>query len=463
MNTPLKIAYLGGGSRDWARKLMIDLALCPDLTGEVALYDIDMDSARLNAQLGNWIHTSRQPGVVSQWHYTAVPTLRETLHEADFVILSIQPGSLELMRQEIALAEEYGLFYPVGDTTGAPGLIRGLRSASIYKEFAEALAAFCPDAWIINYTNPMSICTRTLTRAAPRLKVFGCCHEVFWVQHMLARVASQYLNIGPPPRNEISVNVLGINHFTWIDKATYRGHDLLALLKHHLDQPGTLRSYTQAEVESWNDWFYSADQVKFALFQRFGILPAAGDRHLVEFLPGFIHSPETLFKWGVIRTPVSWRIERWATAPQKTRDLITGLTPLILEPSEEEGVNMIKALLGLGDLVTNINMENAGQIANMPLHAVVETNAQFSRDSVRPLTAGALPAGIVPLVNQHSANQELIVEAALTENIELAFQAFFNDPASHLPVDLAWELFNKMLQVNREYLPARAVAHRFPS
>lgn len=195
---PLKIAYIGGGSRDWARKLMIDLALCPDLTGEVALYDIDMDSARLNEQLGNWMHTSRQPGVLSHWHYLAVPTLQDALQNADFVIISIQPGPLELMAEEIALAEEYGLFFPVGDTARAPGLVRGLRSVPIYKEFAEAIAALCPNAWVINYTNPMTICTRTLTHVAPGLKVFGCCHEVFSTQAMLARIAGQYLHIEPP-------------------------------------------------------------------------------------------------------------------------------------------------------------------------------------------------------------------------------------------------------------------------
>ncbi|MFT3895396.1 MAG: alpha-glucosidase/alpha-galactosidase [Anaerolineales bacterium] len=453
---PLKIAYIGGGSREWARKLMFDLALCPDLTGEVTLYDIDMGSARLNEELGNWLQN--QPGVVSHWRFMAVPTLRETLQDADFVIISIQPGPLELMRDEIALCEEYGLFYPVGDTTGAAGLIRGLRSASIYKGFAQALAAYCPKAWIINYTNPMSICTRTLTRIAPELKVFGCCHEVFSTQRMLARVAAQYLNIDVPSRHEIQVNVLGINHFTWVDKATYQGHDLLELLKHHLEQPGTLRTYTQAEVEGFNDWFHSTDQVKFNLFKRFDVLAAAGDRHLVEFLPGFIRSPETLFKWGVIRTPISYRIERWAAAPQKTRHLMNGMTPLVLESSGEEGVGMIKALLGLGDLVTNINMENVGQISNLPLHAVVETNAHFNRNSIRPLSAGALPAGIAPLINQHSANQELIIESALTNNTELAFQAFFNDPSIHLPLDDAWELFTKLLNLNKEYLPSMAAA-----
>jgi alpha-galactosidase len=414
-----------------------------------------MESARLNKQLGNWMQN--QAGVVSRWQYAAVATLREALQNADFVIISIQPGSLELMAEEIALAETYGLYFPVGDTTGAPGLIRGLRSAAIYREFAEAIATVCPDAWVINYTNPMSICTRTLTRVAPGLKVFGCCHEVFSTQRMLARVASQYLDVEPPARDEIKVNVLGINHFTWVDRATYQGHDLLELLKHHLEQPGTLRAYTQAEVESWNDWFHSADQIKFTLFQRFGILAAAGDRHLVEFLPGFIHSPETLFKWGIIRTPVSWRIERWTTAPQKTRDLIGGHTPFTLERSGEEGISMIKALLGLGDLVTNVNLENVGQISNAPLHAVVETNAYFSQSGIRPLWAGALPAGVGPRVNQHIANQELIIEAALTKNVALAFQAFFNDPTNPLPIDTAWEFFNRMLQVNREYLPETAV------
>src|SRR5512141_697488 len=102
----LKIAYVGGGSRQWARKLMYDLALCPDLAGHVALYDIDMDSARLNAQLGNWLQ--RQPRVVSHWHYAAVGTLEEALRNADFVVLSIQPGPLAVMAEEIAIAEQHG-------------------------------------------------------------------------------------------------------------------------------------------------------------------------------------------------------------------------------------------------------------------------------------------------------------------------------------------------------------------
>jgi alpha-galactosidase len=448
----LKIAYIGGGSREWARKLMFDLALCPELAGQVSLYDVDLEAARLNEQLGNWLQG--QPGVVSRWRYEAVSSLDEALRGADVVVLSIQPGTLECMAEEIAIAEQYGMFFPVGDTTGAPGLVRGLRAATIYAEFARAIAARCPHAWVINYTNPMTICTRTLTRVEPGLKVFGCCHEVFATQKWLASLVGQYLGVSPAPsRAEIKVNVLGINHFTWIDRAFYQDVDLLELMRHHIVQPGVRRAYTQQEVESWNDWFRSAEQVKLALFQRFGILAAAGDRHLVEFLPGFTHSPETLFRWGVIRTPVSWRIERWRKAPQKTQDLMAGRAPLALGASGEEGVAQIKALLGLGDIVTNVNVENQGQVANLPLHAVVETNARLSRDEVRPVTAGTLPPGLQSLITRHVSNQELIVEAALTRDKALAFQAVFSDPTNQLTIDECWEMFNRMLQASRAFLP----------
>src|SRR5581483_9808819 len=186
--TELHIAYIGGGSREWARKLMFDLALEPALGGQVRLYDINFQAAKLNEQLGSWLQ--EQPGVVSRWRYQAVATLKECLQGADFVVVSIQPGTLDVMAEEIAIAEEYGMFFPVGDTSGAPGLVRGLRAATIYRDFAHAIAEHCPRAWVINYTNPMTICTRTLTRVAPQLKVFGCCHEVFKSQELFAQLAS---------------------------------------------------------------------------------------------------------------------------------------------------------------------------------------------------------------------------------------------------------------------------------
>lgn len=451
----LKIAYIGGGSREWARKLMFDLALSPDLTGHVALYDIDLESARLNEELGNWLQT--QPGVVSRWRYETVPTLSSALAGADFVVVSVQPGSLDVMAEEIAIAEKYGLYFPVGDTTGPPGLVRGLRAATLYREFAHAILAACPHAWVINYTNPMAICTRTLTYVAPDLKVFGCCHEVFSTQDYLARMIAERMGTATPARPEIQVNVLGTNHFTFVDRALYREHDLLALLREHLAQSDVLRPFSREEVEAKGNWFQDNRQVKWTLFQRLGILPAAGDRHLVEFLPGFVRSPDELFRWGIIRTPVAYRIRRWREAPQRTHDLTTGRVPLELRRSGEEGIQQIRALLGLGDWMTNVNVENRGQITNLPLHVVVETNALFTRDEIRPLQAGALPPSVHSLVARHAANQEMIVQAALSCDKEMAFHAVYNDPASDLTVDRAWAMFNEMLNASRAYLPGWVV------
>jgi alpha-galactosidase len=188
--TTLRIGYIGGGSRAWAPMLMNDLAQESRLGGEVRLYDIDRTAAERNARLGAWLQ--HQPGVVSRWAYRVVDQLADALRGADVVVISIQPGSLEQMGHELAVAEQAGLYFPVGDTTGAPGLTRGLRAALSYAGFAAAIAEHCPMAWVINYTNPMSVCTRTLTRVAPGLKVFGCCHEVFGTQQLLARLAQRW-------------------------------------------------------------------------------------------------------------------------------------------------------------------------------------------------------------------------------------------------------------------------------
>ncbi|MBN1402068.1 MAG: alpha-glucosidase/alpha-galactosidase, partial [Anaerolineae bacterium] len=359
----IKIAYLGGGSRGWARQLMQDLALCPLLTGEVALYDIDLAAAQANVALSQWLQA--QPGVVSHWDYRAVPEIGDALRGADFVVCSIQPGPLEAMEADLGIPARYGRLYPVGDTTGAPGLVRGLRAALIYADFAHQIAEHCPEAWVINYSNPMAICTRTLTRVMPELKAFGCCHEVFSAQELLAEVAAQELGVPTPDRREIQVNVTGTNHFTWIDRAAWQGHDLLALLRQHIAREGVLRDYTREEVLSWGSYFACAHQVKYRLFQRYGLLPCAGDRHLAEFAPGFLGDEATVYRYGFSLTPISYRYARWAEAPEATRALMAGEQPYTLQPSGEEGVQQMCALLGLGDLMTNVNLPNAGQIDNL--------------------------------------------------------------------------------------------------
>jgi galacturan 1,4-alpha-galacturonidase len=161
-------------------------------------------------------------------------------------------------------------------------------------------------------------------------------------------------------------------------------------------------------------------------------------------VPGFTHSPEELFRWGIIRTPVAWRIERWKTAPQIAQNYLDGNLNWEPQNSGEEALRQIRALLGLEDFITNVNTENTGQVSNLPIHAVVETNAYFSCNRVTPLTAGALTPGVLGLVSRHVANQEMIIEAALKRDQDMAFQAVFNDPTTRLPIDKAWAMFNEI-------------------
>lgn len=440
----LTIAYIGGGSRGWAWNLMSDLALEPALSGRVRLYDIETEAALANEKIGNMV--SARPDTVGKWKYETSYSLESALKGADFVVISILPGSFEEMASDVHAPEEYGIYQSVGDTTGPGGLLRALRTIPMYEVIARAIREVCPKAWVVNYTNPMVLCLRTLYEVFPGIKAFGCCHEVFGTQKLLALVAREELGAAGAARRDIEVNVLGINHFTWLDRASYGGVDLMpvyaAFVEKHCEE-----GYEGAEGGSWlNSWFASAERVKFDLFRRFGLIAAAGDRHLVEFLPPwYLKDPATVASWKFTLTPVSWRIENAKMLREKSARLASGAEAFALSSSGEEGVGQMKALLGLGTLLTNVNLPNHGQIGGLPEKAVVETNAVFSADSVRPVLAGSLPPAIQSHVARHVANQETILAAALARDARAAFPAFLNDPLVTATPAQAERLYAKMI------------------
>ncbi len=152
---PIKIAYIGGGSRGWAHALMTDLLLCPYFTGEVRLYDINRPMAELNAKFGNWLQS--HPGAVSHWKYRVVPSLKTALKGVDFVFLSIQPGPIQAMKIDLEEPMKYGIFQPAGDTVGPGGRLPSSRAPPDPKIFGAARAEHPPPARPTNFSNPMSI------------------------------------------------------------------------------------------------------------------------------------------------------------------------------------------------------------------------------------------------------------------------------------------------------------------
>jgi alpha-galactosidase len=302
----------------------------------------------------------------------------------------------------------------------------------------------------------MTICMRTLYRVFPGIRAFGCCHEVFGTQKLLAALIEDEQGITGIPREAIKTGVTGINHFTWLTSASYQGQDLFPLYRRFADQYAQT-GYVKGKDENWmNNMFDCSHRVKFDLFRRFGLIAAAGDRHLAEFMPAtwYLKDPQTVREWGFSLTTVDWREEDLARRLARRAALLDGSEPITLGGSGEEGHLLIKALLGLGDLTSNVNIPNRGQVANLPLGAVVETNALFRRGEILPVLAGALPHGVDALVSRHVFAQETLVEAGIRCDRALALRAFLNDPqlATLTPQD-GEKLFDEMIHNTLAYLP----------
>ncbi|MCL1965079.1 MAG: alpha-glucosidase/alpha-galactosidase [Firmicutes bacterium] len=452
--TTLTIAYIGGGSRAWAWTFMTDLALDAALGGVIRLYDIDEAAAKSNELIGNRLSGTRRSA--GKWRYVTAPTLRDALMGADFVVISILPGTFEQMKADVHLPERLGIYQSVGDTTGPGGIIRALRTVPMYVGFAEAIREYSPNAWVINYTNPMGLCVRTLYHVFPQMKAFGCCHEVFGAQSLLKAMARRELSIADVERGDIHVNVLGINHFTWFDRASCRGHDLMPMYARFADAFYD-EGFSNDGDPMPDKCFTCRNRVKFDLFRKYGWIAAAGDRHLAEFMPGdlYLKNPQTAESWGFHLTSVDWRVGDLRRRLQKSAELVSGAREMDLTPSGEEGILLIKALCGLTRVVSNVNLPNtAGQIPNLPRETVVETNALFSFDAIRPVPAGELTEDIQGLILPHAQNQTEILGAALRCDTEAVYRAFGRDPlACGRSARELRELADDMIRATLKYLP----------
>ncbi|MCL2751843.1 MAG: alpha-glucosidase/alpha-galactosidase [Firmicutes bacterium] len=445
----IKIAYIGGGSRAWAWVLMNDLAKEKSLSGTVCLYDIDFKAAENNAVIGNRMR-EYIPGAAN-WTYMAAQDYETALSGADFVIISILPGTFDEMESDVHAPEEYGIYMPVGDTAGVSGVIRALRAVPMFREFAEKIREYCPDAVVINYTNPMTMCVRAMYSVFPEIRAFGCCHEVFGTQKLLADALKKYTGIGAH-FSQINTEVAGINHFTWITRAYYKNIDLFPLFARLADEYGDTGFFTKdfAEVDYVND---CGHKIKFDLFKRFGVIAAAGDRHLAEFCPckWYLKDDAQIesFKFG--RTSVQWRKDNLQERLARAERLITGAEKFELCDTEEAGTTIIKALTGLSEFKTNVNYPNMGQMPQAPANAVVETNAVFSGSGIAPvISVVPLPQGVMTLIGKVIHIQEMTVRAALNYDLKLAFEAF--TAANDLDIADSRKLFDKMIKDTMKYL-----------
>lgn len=440
---------------------MHDLALQKGLFGEIALYDIDGESAERNRRIGEKINIHER--TKTAWIYRVCDKLEDALIGADVVAISILPGDMEWMQVDVHLPENYGIFQSVGDSVGPGGVIRAMRSVPIFMDFARKIADHAPHAWVINFTNPMSILVKTLDDIAPEIKVFGCCHEVFHSQDFLIKALEAQRGIHVA-RKDIQTDVSGVNHFTWITNATYQDIDLLSVLKEFWDshpegynEKGELDSYLY-------DPFACANMVKMDLFKQYGVLAAAGDRHLAEFFSHdrYLDSKAMAHQWKFNLTDVAFRIRKRDMLIERQIAEASGKEEVVPEQSDEEAVDIIQALMGQKDIITNVNIPNSGQMPGVTKGAIVETNAHFTRNRIVGIPAQPLPKHVLGLVNEQVALCDMLYQGIKDRDLERCFHAFSLQPlVRHLSESDAYALFREMSYATKTQLQNHFHIDRF--
>ena len=436
----MKIAFIGGGSVQWTPKLVTDMALTETLAGaDLVLHDIDAEALDLLARACDRIVAQ----VDGSLHVTTTTDRAEALRDADFVILCVGVGGLPAMRNDLEIPERYGVCQAVGDTVGPGGLARGLRHIPFAVQVARDMEHLCPQAFLLNLTNPMTTICRGVTRAT-RVRTIGLCHEVTGVSYHLA-------GLFDVPADTITLEVAGINHLPVILRFGIGGRDGMAVMRDWLAEHGPFALAKDVELNTVFDVFIDRLAVKLTLFEQLGVLFGAGDRHVAEFLPGFLtETSERGLRYGVLLTNVDQREEMERLRRAQVEYFVGGGWEK-LEHSAEQLAPVMAALAGgpAGRFV--VNVPNHGQIDNLPREAVVECIAEIDALGVRPLAIGALPHAAYAAIAPHVARQELIVEAALTGRREPALAALATDPLVRDPATVE-PMLDELLAANLEFM-----------
>ncbi|MDQ3438245.1 MAG: hypothetical protein M3491_13125 [Actinomycetota bacterium] len=435
-----RIAFVGGGSYQWGPKIILDVALNEELRGgSLVLHDINAEALEDMYEWGTRALDVAQADLTLE----KSPELEEALRGADFVVLSISTGGLDATALDLEIPARYGVVQTVGDTVGPGGLFRGLRNIPVVVEIARAMERSCPHAILLNLTNPLTVLTRAVTKVTSITSV-GLCHELFSTLGMLSKMFDV-------PEEAVNVKVAGVNHFIWVTDVAVHGDDVTGEAFRRISD-GEAREISLSDNADDTDPFTNTWGFRTELCRIYGYLPAAGDRHVCEFLPRYLEDEKERERLDLRVTTVDVRSERLAADRERVRSMVMGDEPIPTGRSREEISDIIAAMWTGEDSVNIVNLPNAGQVRDLPLGAVVETYGALNGSGASGIVFGELPPAVAALVHPHVFNQEAIVQAGLTGDKELAFRAFSNDPLVGRGPD-ARKMFEEMLEAQREYLP----------
>lgn len=428
-----KIVFIGAGSTVFAKNLLGDILSFGELSGsDIWLHDIDEERLRTSELVANRV--ARTLG--AQPVISATLDRRQALEAADYVITMFQiggykPGTVT----DFQVPKRYGLRQTIADTLGIGGIMRGLRTIPVLLEMARDMQALCPDAWLLNYVNPMAMNCWALNRATT-IRTVGLCHSVQGTAEQLARD----INV---PVEDINYLCAGINHMAFYLRFERDGQDLYPLIR---------QVSAEGRAPSWN-------RVRYEALRHLGFFVTESSEHFSEYVPWFIKRdrPDLIERYNIPLDEYITRCENQIAAWEMMRGLLEDeAIALTVERSHEYGAYIIHSLETGTPRVIYGNVANDHLIDNLPIGCCVEVPCLVDRNGIQPTRIGALPPQLAALIQTNINVQALTVEAALTGKRQHIYHAAMLDPhtAAELDLNQIHSLVDDLIAAHEGWLPA---------
>ena len=431
-----KFVFIGAGSLEFTRDLVRDLMTFDSFDDcEIAL--VDIDEKRLS-----YAKRGIEKVIAAGGHHatvTATTDRREALPGADGVLITVLQGGVDVWRYDIEIPKKYGVDICVGDTRGPSGIFRFLRTAPVLLQIIQDVEELCPKAVVLNYTNPMAMLVSYL-QAQTDVSITGLCHSVQGTAEMLA----EWLGL---KKEELDYTCVGINHQAFYLELTHDGQDMYPALREAIKRP---------EVAA-------EEPVRIEMFKYLRYFPTESSGHNSEYNPWFRKRPDLIEKYCMHGT--GWNpgeyayilkeyMEREDTWEKEYSDWLEN-GEVELDRGDEYASNIFNAIYGDGTpFPFNANLRNKGYVTNIDEGACVEVPVVADREGIHVKGVHTLPAQLSALVSHSAKLEEMAVQAAITGDPDLVFQAILQDPLTASVCSMAeiHDMVQEMLEKNREYL-----------
>jgi len=445
-----KITFMGAGSTIFAKSILGDSLLTPALQdAQIALYDIDPQRLDDSKRMLDNLNANINDGRAGIFAYLGVDQRKDALRGADFVVNAIQVGGYEPSTViDFEVPKKYGLRQTIGDTLGIGGIFRSLRTIPVVLDFARDMEEVCPDAWLLNYVNPMAMITGAVLTGSS-IRTVGLCHSVQGCAEWLIRHVG--MNHDEYPR--LRWRIAGINHQAWLLEISHDGQDLYPEIKRRATEM-LARDRRKAEDRHH-------DLVRMALMLQLGYYVTESSEHSAEYCPWFIKSthPELIGEYHIPLDEYPRRCVGQIAGWDKQREALVSDAKLEHKRTGEFGSFIMSAIetdepYRIHGSVIN-RVDGASIIPNLPPNACVEVPCLVDRNGVQPCRVGCLPEPCAALNRTNINVQLLTIEAALTGRKDRVYQAAMMDPhtASELSIDQIRSLCDDLIDAHGEMLP----------